>query len=230
MKDCYILHIETATPTCSVALSKNGIVLGAVEADEPNVHASHLTSFIGKVTANAGVTLNALSAVAVSMGPGSYTGLRIGVSAAKGLCYGLEIPLIAINTLEAMVYGYIGSRNIPKENPILVPMIDARRMEVYMATYDHHGSPLGETAAKIIDEHSFSDGKYYALFGSGADKFKVLFEDSPRVTVDPLFRNSASFMAAPAFRRFTEQRFEDIAYFEPYYLKDFVATTPKKRS
>lgn len=233
MENMYILQIETATPVCSVAISKNGETIAKVEADAPNLHASHLTLFIEQALEKAAVIRNDLAAVAISMGPGSYTGLRIGASTAKGLCYALDIPLIAVNTLEAMVYGFVLQGNSVSAAHIFVPMIDARRMEVYMAQYNSQLQCIAETAARIIDENSFADdeagSKYYVLFGSGADKFETLFETNDTVQVKTGFRNSASFFDKLAFQRFQQGLFEDVVYFEPYYLKDFIATTPKKR-
>ncbi|PRD48008.1 tRNA (adenosine(37)-N6)-threonylcarbamoyltransferase complex dimerization subunit type 1 TsaB [Sphingobacterium haloxyli] len=228
----YILQIETATPVCSVAIGKNGETIAKIEADAPNLHASHLTLFIEQVLDTAAVTRESLHAVAISMGPGSYTGLRIGVSTAKGLCYALDIPLIAVNTLEAMVHGFVPQKTASDETSIYVPMIDARRMEVYMAQYNAKLQGVEHTVARIIDNQAFADenkGQKYILFGSGADKFEALFDENETVQVKVGFRNSASFFDKLAFQKFQQGLFEDVVYFEPYYLKDFIATTPKKR-
>lgn len=233
IENTYILQIETATPVCAVAIAKNGETIASVEGDAPNLHASYLTLFIEEVLEKAAITRDDLCAIAVSKGPGSYTGLRIGVSTAKGLCYALDIPLIAVNTLEAMVGGYIAKENGLYANRILVPMIDARRMEVYMAKYNTRLECVAETAAHIIDENSFEEAggnQGYVLFGSGADKLEVLFEGQESVQVKTGFRNSASFLDKLAFRKFKQGSFENVIYFEPYYLKDFIATTPKKRT
>lgn len=233
IESTYILQIETATPVCSVAVSKNGETVVLVEAEAPNIHASHLTLFVAQALEKAALTLNDLCAVAVSMGPGSYTGLRIGVSTAKGLCYALDVPLIAVNTLEAMVHGFVSQEGqSTTENRIVIPMIDARRMEVYMARYGSQLQCLTETEARVIDAYSFSgdaEKTNYTLFGTGADKFEALFENDATVQVMVGFRNSASYLSKLAFRKFEQQEFEDTVYFEPYYLKDFIATTPKKR-
>ncbi|RZF59405.1 tRNA (adenosine(37)-N6)-threonylcarbamoyltransferase complex dimerization subunit type 1 TsaB [Sphingobacterium corticibacterium] len=232
IENTYILQIETATPVCSVAIGKNGKTIATVEADGPNLHASSLTLFIEEVLERAVITRSDLHAVAISKGPGSYTGLRIGVSTAKGLCYALDIPLIAVNTLEAMVSGFVSRQNGSVFTRILVPMIDARRMEVYMAKYNAQLECIAETTAHIIDESSFSEvGEHtgYVLFGSGADKLDTLFEDQEMVQVQVGFRNAASFFDKLAFQKFQQGAFENIIYFEPYYLKDFIATTPKKR-
>ena len=232
MKNIYILQIETATPVCSVAISHNGETLVSIEAEEQNMHASHLTLFVEKAMTDAKLTYNDLAAIAVSEGPGSYTGLRIGVSTAKGLCYGLGIPLIAINTLDAMSSGFQKSRKDElAANSLLVPMIDARRMEVYMATYTEEVKLLTNTQAEIINESSFSESEVETviLFGSGADKFAELFAGNKKVKIVNGFNNSASFISALSFEAFERQDFEDLVYFEPYYLKDFIATTPRKR-
>lgn len=233
IEDVFILQLETATPVCSVAVAHNGKTVARVEADGPNLHASHLTLFIEQALVEAGLVGDELAAVAVSMGPGSYTGLRIGVSTAKGLCYALDIPLIAVNTLEAMAHGFcIKNDGNQAMDAVLVPMIDARRMEVYMAKYNFRLQVLEEAVARIIDANSFpSVGKdsRYILFGSGADKFADFFSGNDEVHVETGFRNAASFFDLLAYKRYKERVFEDVVYFEPYYLKDFIATTPKKR-
>ena len=234
-ENTYILQIETATPVCSVAISKNGETMAQVEAHEPNLHASHLTLFIEQAVEKISITLSDVHAIAVSMGPGSYTGLRIGTSTAKGLCYALDVPLIAVHTLEAMAYGFRERRVLPDTaaDNVLVPMIDARRMEVFMATYNTQLECLTGTEARIIDDYSFfgdSRGANYILFGTGADKLEAFYEKTPAIQVVSGFRNAASFFSNLAFHKFEQQEFEDVVYFEPYYLKDFIATTPKKRT
>jgi len=149
-----ILQIETATTVCSVALAKDGHVLGFKQIDERNIHAEIITLFIDELITGAGIPYNDIDAVAVSSGPGSYTGLRIGVSTAKGLCFALEKPLIAIETLAAMAQGVIAKSSIDKKT-LLCPMIDARRMEVYTALFDSDGNRIKNTTAEIIDEQSF---------------------------------------------------------------------------
>lgn len=228
----YILCIETATSTCSVALSDGHKLLGLREAQEPNMHASALTVFIQELMADYGITFDALSAIAVSKGPGSYTGLRIGVSVAKGLCYALNIPLISVNSLRAMAQGYIADQVEQPKGQILCPMIDARRMEVYVAMFDTHLKEMEETKALIVDTASFdswtANGQQVVLFGTGADKLAQLFEKHDGVEVVLGFQNSAAHIIPLAWQKFKDQAFEDVAYFEPLYLKDFVATTPKK--
>ena len=233
MSDKYILSIETATNLCSVSLAKNGNNVFSVVGEEPNLHATKLTVFIQNLMQKSGLSLDQLSAVAVSMGPGSYTGLRIGVSTAKGLCYGLDIPLIANNTLEALVAGYLAKdKPAIESNSLLVPMIDARRREVYTAVFDCKGMLLKETEALIIDQNSFDEflnaGHQVILFGSGADKFTDTFENHKNIQVVTSFDSIATYQDRVSYDKFLGQQFEDVAYFEPFYLKDFVATTPKK--
>ncbi len=233
MSDTYILSIETATNQCSVSLSNQGQPFLEVRGEEANLHASKLTLFIQELLDKAGLRFKQLSAIAVSMGPGSYTGLRIGVSTAKGLCYALDIPLIANNTLEALAIGFIQKNLIDvNDKTLLLPMIDARRREVYTAFYRTDGTLFKETAALIIDEKSFDsyldEGYKLILFGSGADKFVPTFEEEDRIQVIEGFDSFAVFQDSMSFLKFQNGNFEDVAYFEPFYLKDFVASTPKK--
>lgn len=229
----YILQIDTATSVCTVAISKDGQTVQAESLHEDNVHASKLTLLIDAQLAALGITYQQLAAVAVSMGPGSYTGLRIGVSTAKGLCYALDIPLIGINTLKGMAMGLLSSYQGDTFKQLFLPMIDARRMEVYTAYYDASSKLIQDTAALIVDEHTFEDwtskGYHLTLFGSGADKFSLLFQDNPRIKVLHEFVTNASYLSALAYEAFQNEHFEDVAYFEPYYLKDFVVTTAKKK-
>ena len=217
-----ILCLETATPSCSVALVHNGEVLACEEDPKGQNHSEKITLFIDKVMKTAGISYDQLDAVAVSMGPGSYTGLRIGVSTAKGICYAVSKPLIAVETLEAMAYG---GRN----KGILIPMIDARRMEVYAAIFDENVNKIKDTEAVIIDENSFSELKkdhHLYLFGDGADKCAELFETDNKITVIKEFYCSARYMNVIAQRKLDAKDFVDVAYFEPFYLKDFVPGTP----
>lgn len=229
MSNHHILQIETATQVCSVALSTDGKTMAFRDVNTPNIHASHLTVLIGEVLQEAGLAFEDLVAVAVSKGPGSYTGLRIGVSTAKGLCYATGLPLIGIGTLAGMADGFKNHYpDIWEGHAFLCPMIDARRMEVYMTVYDQSMQPVKPVSATVIDVHSLDALKAdqrIVLFGSGADKLKALFADSDQVTVFPGFLNSARFMSHQAHEAFLAGDFVDVAYFEPYYLKDFVATT-----
>jgi len=223
-----ILQIETSTISCSVALAENGATIACKEASERNIHASSITLFIEEVMKTAGKELSALDAVAVSKGPGSYTGLRIGVSTAKGLCYALDVPLIAVDTLKVMASNK--SINPGNTGSLFCPMIDARRMEVYTAVYDSALNEINPVSAKIIDEASFADllaKNKMLFFGDGAEKCMETLGTNANASFIITFENSAGDMSVEAFNRFNEQLFEDIAYFEPYYLKDFVATTPK---
>lgn len=224
-----ILQIETSTTSCSVALSLDGQTLTIREQDKRNIHASYLTLFIQDVLKASGKHMQDLDAVAVSMGPGSYTGLRIGVSTAKGLCYALDIPLIAVNTLKAMVYGI--KEKFREDGFLYCPMIDARRMEVYAAVYDAEFKEILPVAARIIDEHSYSallKDKKIVFFGDGAMKCKSVLDRNENALFIADFLNSAGDLSALAFTKFNEHEFEDVAYFEPFYLKDFLATQPKK--
>jgi len=223
----YILQIDTATEICSVSVSLDGQTIGQVEASEPNLHASKLTVFIDELLKDLKIDYNELSAVCVSKGPGSYTGLRIGVSTAKGLCYALDIPLLAINTLDMMYFGY---QRLVESNIVYVPMLDARRMEVYLEIFDSLGVKLLETEARIIDENSFESvsADKLVLFGSGANKLKQLFENNSNIIIDSDFVHSSSYMSQTSFSKFTNQEFENLIYFEPFYLKEFIATLPKK--
>ncbi|WP_367211173.1 tRNA (adenosine(37)-N6)-threonylcarbamoyltransferase complex dimerization subunit type 1 TsaB [Sphingobacterium sp. R2] len=227
-----ILQIDTSTTVCSVALSENGQTLHVINLDEPNAHAAKLTILIEEILKQTSRNMEDLNAVAVSMGPGSYTGLRIGVSTAKGLCYALDIPLIAINTLEALFVGYRSQFGLTVGEAYL-PMLDARRMEVYTAVYDHDATLVRATSAEIIDIDYFNglllDYDRVQLFGAGADKFETLFSSTERVNILSGFKDSAAFLSPLAFEKFERKLFEDVAYFEPFYLKDFVVTTAKKK-
>lgn len=228
MKNPLILLIETATSTCSIALAENGDVIAVKELNESNIHASQITLFIEEVMLVAKKNYSDLQAVAVSMGPGSYTGLRIGVSTAKGLCYALDIPLIAVDTIQAMASGLIKTIDFP-ESGFLIPMLDARRMEVYTGIYRKDLSIVEPVSAKIVDEDSFKEYKNQELFlfGDGSDKFKNLFLDQENIHfVD--FSTSASNLSSLALEKFNRAQFENVAYFEPFYLKDFLITVPKK--
>ena len=230
-----ILCLETATPSCSVALVHNGEVLACEEDPKGQNHSEKITLFIDSVMKKAGISYDQLDAVAVSMGPGSYTGLRIGVSTAKGICYAVSKPLIAVETLEAMAYGgkVVISSEVEKSslngNIMLVPAIDARRMEVYAAIFDGNINKIKDTEAVIIDENSFADLKkdhHLYLFGDGADKCADLFANDDKITVIKEFYCSAKYMNTIAQQKFNNSEFVDVAYFEPFYLKDFVPGTP----
>jgi tRNA threonylcarbamoyladenosine biosynthesis protein TsaB len=218
-----ILNIETATKNCSVALAKEGKTLAIREIATQNFsHAEKLHVFIEELFSETNLKLQDLNAIAVSQGPGSYTGLRIGVSAAKGLCYALSVPLISIDTLELL------ARKITIENGIIVPMIDARRMEVFCAFFDSKYNKTRETKAEIIDENSYQEiSETMHLIGDGAMKFKDILTDVKFQYYPEIEFPSATEMAQVSFQKFEESQFEDVAYFEPFYLKDFVLMTKK---
>jgi tRNA threonylcarbamoyladenosine biosynthesis protein TsaB len=220
-----ILQIETATTSCSVALAQDGQVLAFKEVNARNMHAQVITAYIDELMAQINTTYAGLDAIAVSCGPGSYTGLRIGVSTAKGLCFALDKPLIAVQTLAAMAKG-LAANNIIEDNTLLCPMIDARRMEVFTAIFNKAGEIIKPTAAEIIDTNSFSDilaENKVLFFGDGADKCKEILGQNPNSQFVPNFVNSATHLTQIALNKFNRADFEDVAYFEPYYLKDFIA-------
>lgn len=221
-----ILNIETATTVCSVSIARDGEVIAINEKNDGYSHSESLSPFIDEMLKEHGLKPTDLDAVAVSEGPGSYTGLRIGVSTAKGLCFALDIPLIAVSSLQAMAL------EAAEKHPnfdLYVPMIDARRMEVYTSFYNAENNILTETEAKIIDEHSFSDlqdTKKLILCGDGSTKCKGVLTSSNCV-IDDTVLPSAKSMATISYLRFQEKKFVDTAYFEPFYLKDFIAGVSK---
>lgn len=219
-----ILNIETATTNCSVSLSKHGETIVLKEDYDKNYsHAERLHLYIDAVLKEADITQNDLDAIAISKGPGSYTGLRIGVSAAKGLCFALDIPLISVSTLKAL------ARQVGKSKGVIVPMLDARRMEVYSAIFDMDYKIIRETQAQILDEHAFSDylekGNVYFI-GSGVEKTKILINHPNAIFIKDKLP-SANEMSLLAYNKYKISDFEDVAYYEPYYLKDFIALKPK---
>jgi tRNA threonylcarbamoyladenosine biosynthesis protein TsaB len=242
-----ILNIETSTQVCSVALAENGHFLQSRESREKNVHSSIITVFIEEVLRTAGKRFPDLDAVAVSKGPGSYTGLRIGVSTAKGICYALGKPLIAIGTLESMAEGMkneMTSHSNPRPArtagiepekmtslPILYcPMIDAKRMEVYSGVFDSSLKPIQGIQAEIITADSFQDlfRDHVILFaGDGAEKCRELLGPQPNARFLPGFLPSATDLIRQAENKFEKKEFEDVAYFEPFYLKDFIPGIPR---
>lgn len=227
-----ILNIETSTKVCSAAVTAEGMILRHFEDYEGRNHAALLSDFIkGCLDFLAEKELK-LDAVAVSMGPGSYTGLRIGLSEAKGLCYALDIPLIGVNTLELMATRVMFSTDSVDPDSILVPMIDARRMEVYTAAYDFGLAELIKPQPLILDENSYADilasGRPVLFFGDGMEKSKAVIKADNAVFVegvDPL----AVDMIALAERNFARREFLDTAYSVPLYLKDFQATKPRNK-
>ena len=227
-----ILHIESATLTCSVAVAQDGKLLSLKEShDQSYAHSEKLVVYIDEALKEAGLKPTDLHAICVTKGPGSYTGLRIGVSAAKGLCYGLEIPLLSVGSLESMAYW--AKVNFEKEvayASTLCPMIDARRMEVYTQLFDSELNPLNEVAAEIIDEQSFAteleNGKVI-FFGDGAMKCSEVITHPNAIFLND-FKTSSQGMIQLAETKLASNQTKDVAYFEPYYLKDFVAGKPKR--
>ncbi len=214
-----ILCIETATTNCSVALSVNGSVRSLKEDNTKGYsHAEKLHVYIEDVLTDAGMHKQDLDAIAVSKGPGSYTGLRIGVSAAKGLCFALDIPLLSIATMESLMH------QSNEDARFYIPMLDARRMEVYCAVFDENRKQIQDTQAKIVDETSFQEyleqGKV-SFLGSGVEKFENICKH-PNAIFNPSALPSAREMAAIAQEKYQNGEFEDVAYFEPFYLKDFI--------
>lgn len=221
----YILHLETATKVCSVGLSLNGKLISIKEIEEDGYsHGENLNCFIEDVLKEASIKIQNISAISLASGPGSYTGLRIGAATAKGLCYALEIPLIAIDALTCL-------SEIAKEfhpNSTLCPVIDARRMEVYNLFCDENGTILKEISADIIDENSYSEFEPFVYFGDGADKLQEIWKDK-NCRIDSSIKSSARGQVKLAYEKFQAQDFEDVAYWEPFYLKDFIAGVKKAK-
>ncbi|HEV7230094.1 MAG TPA: tRNA (adenosine(37)-N6)-threonylcarbamoyltransferase complex dimerization subunit type 1 TsaB [Bacteroidia bacterium] len=217
-----ILNLETSTRMCSVALAQDGHSVAFRELGGEYTHAENLTLFIQDVFEQAGKQLNQLDAIAVSKGPGSYTGLRIGISTAKGLCYALQKPLLAVPTLESLLHVMrSGFEGLPGD--LYCPMLDARRLEVYCAVYDSQNKMVEEVQAKIIDNDSFAsllEKGRLIMFGDGADKCKPFLLSPNAVFADGILP-SARHMALLSELAWKEKRFEDVAYFEPFYLKEF---------
>lgn len=220
----YILNIETATKNCSVSIAKEGKTLVCNQiAEEAYSHAERLHVFIEESLKEVGITYKDLVAIAVSQGPGSYTGLRIGVSAAKGLCFALEIPLIAVDTLQVL------AAQVKVESGIIVPMLDARRMEVYSAIFSSDLESKRAIFAEVITEDSFQEFDEIVYFvGDCAEKCQTVLSKANFVFLENIKYPSANEMSALSYAKFIKNDFVDVAYFEPYYLKDFMITTSKK--
>ena len=237
-----IILIETSTALCSAAIAENGAVTAYRESSAPKAHASLTSVFIDEMLRERGLTIADCDAVCVSMGPGSYTGLRVGVSTAKGLCFGSGKPLLAVGTLDTLVaqaqmadqvghdgYTNTGIPDLSGDPRFIIPMIDARRMEVYTAVFEN-GTQITETAPMIIDETSFAE--YLAqgpclFIGDGAGKCADVLKD-PNAYFCQCWPK-ASAMLSPALAALNAGRIQDVAYFEPFYLKEFVATVSKKK-
>ncbi|OWK74955.1 tRNA (adenosine(37)-N6)-threonylcarbamoyltransferase complex dimerization subunit type 1 TsaB [Flavobacteriaceae bacterium JJC] len=223
-----ILHIETSSKNCSVAISDGEELLCLCEEVSENYKQSEsLHTFVQWALEGAKITLKDLDAVSLGMGPGSYTGLRIGSSSAKGFCYGLKIPLVAVNSLETMIEPFLS-----KDYDFIIPLLDARRMEVYTAVFDGNtGKMLTETEAKVLDETSFQEfsDKKVIFVGDGTAKAKEILRLPNAVFEDNVYP-SAKYLIKKAVEKFNEKEFEDVAYFEPFYLKDFQGVKKKKTS
>jgi tRNA threonylcarbamoyladenosine biosynthesis protein TsaB len=227
-----ILCIDTATDVCSIAITSGTKVEFIRESGNERSHAVQLAVYIDELLKEVKTSVDELDAIAISRGPGSYTGLRIGVSTAKGLCYGGNLPLISVSTLQSMCYGipqeFIEEKNL--SDFYFAPMLDARRMEVYTSVYNSDYSLIQGIKAEIINESSYLnylENKPVLFFGEGAPKTKEILNHPNAVFYDH-FKHSAKYMAIIAIQKLKEQKFEDVAYFEPFYLKDFITTTSKK--
>ena len=229
-----ILCIETGTDICSVGIVDNGKLISLRESDSGRDHAKKVAVFVDELLSENNIDPQQIDAVAVGEGPGSYTGLRIGVSFAKGLCYGLGKPLIAVSSLAALTAvaiedykaGILDIKNW--DSALLCPMIDARRMEVYTQLFDSNANPLNSVSAEVVDENTLAEYRAktdnFVVFGSGAAKCAEVLE-AELIDITPSVRG----MAAIAEKKYANGEFVDVAYFEPYYLKDFVVTTSKKK-
>lgn len=220
----YILNLETATKNCSVSISQNGQTILCKEMAEAGYsHAEKLHVFIEECIKESNITFKDLSAIAVSQGPGSYTGLRIGVSAAKGLCFALDLPLIAVDTLQVL------ASKLSISDGVIIPMIDARRMEVYSAIFNSKLEKIREVQAEILTESSFEEiSETIHFVGDCAEKAKTVLTKSNFIFHEEIIYPSANEMSELSYKKFQENKLEDVAYFEPYYLKDFMATVSKK--
>ncbi len=229
-----IILIETSTALCSAALAEDGAIVSYKESSAPKAHASLTAVFVQEMLSERGLTISDCDAVCVSMGPGSYTGLRVGVSTAKGLCFGSGKPLLAVGTLDTLVAQAVAERltvipGLTGDLRYIIPMVDARRMEVYTAVFDQYRQ-ITETSPMIIDENSFAEqlAEGPCLFiGDGAGKCADVIRH-PNAHFCQCWPK-ASAMLAPALAAYKEKRFEDVAYFEPFYLKEFVATVSRKK-
>jgi len=218
-----LLLLETATPVCSVALARDGQVVAELHSNEQNVHSSKLSPFIDQIFKQCGIRPAQLDAVCVSSGPGSYTGLRIGVSSAKGLCYALGKPLLSVPTLQGMAMQYFTAH--PDYSGLVCPMIDARRMECYTAFYNRQGEVRPVDADIIVPGiyDTYLEKGEVVFLGDGAEKTRDILGIHPNAKYAPDFQISAAGMLPIALKKLQDNQLEDVAYFEPYYLKDFVA-------
>jgi len=226
-----ILNIETSSEICSVNLAKDGNEVITIEEYEDKIHASAITLLIFRLFEKSGLDIKNLDAVAVSSGPGSFTGLRIGLSTAKGICYALDIPIISIVTLKSMAYGILKNVSIDYNSNILIcPMIDARKKEIYSALYDTNLNEIIKPDAYIFDENFLNEYNNFKIIcaGSGTKKINQL-NTNPNFIVLKDFLPSAKYMIKISFEKFIKQDFENLAYFEPFYIKNFIPSVPKKK-
>ena len=222
----YILAIETSTEICSIALGKDAQCLALVENDKENSHAEKILLYVDEVLQQANISLSELSAVCISEGPGSYTGLRIGTSSAKGLCYALNIPLIAVSTLQSMAWG--AREKFPNHNQYC-PMIDARRMEVYSAFYDSDLNIVVPPINVIVDENAYSEflqNDAVVFSGNAVEKTKSLLTSGGNAVFSET-KTSARYLLELGYKKYMQKDFADTAYFEPFYLKEFQSGIPK---
>ena len=220
-----LLHIETSTKVCSVALSENGQLIDLLEeSSDAYIHSERLTVFVDQISKKNNWKLSELAAIVVTSGPGSYTGLRIGVSTAKGLCYALSLPLIAVNTLESIA----NLARIKHPDSTICAMIDARRMEVFSTVFNSNLKIVKPLSADVLDEKTYEEFLPLVVVGDGANKTKDIWGNRD-LTIDKTIVSSAAGQVEIAFEKFKNEEFEDVAYFEPKYLKDFVVTPSKKK-
>ncbi len=225
-----IILIETSTSLCSTAIAEDGRIVSERVSDEPRAHASKTALFVSGMLSEKGLKVADCDAVAVSKGPGSYTGLRVGVSTAKGLCFGAGIPMISVGTLDTLVWQALDGNMLPEGCHHVIPMIDARRMEVYTGIFTPDGMQVSPTVARIIDADSFReqlDEGPVLFIGDGADKCRGILT-SPNARFIQCCPKASSMMH-PALKALTSKKFEDVAYFEPFYLKEFITTVSKKK-
>jgi tRNA threonylcarbamoyladenosine biosynthesis protein TsaB len=226
----FLLHIETATPLCSVALSQNDQLIRAVESETPNAHSSLLSVYINELLDASGVSMRQLSAVSVSNGPGSYTGLRIGLSTAKGICYGLDIPLIVISTLQILAATELMENNSLPENGLIIPLMDARRMEVFTAAYSNKLTEIIAPHALILSSDSYKDllsANPCVFIGDGLEKTKPILSAFSNFISGNQRYPKAEAMAMLAYEKYQKNDFADVAYIEPFYIKEAYTTQPK---
>lgn len=225
-----LLLIETADEVCSVGLSTNGKLIHAEEVMEKNAHSRLINTLVESLLQKSKVSFSDISAIAVSKGPGSYTGLRIGTATAKAFCYALNIPLISVNTLQSLAINFLHSNSV-SEDTFLMPMLDARRMEVYTALYSSKMEEVMQTTALVLNNESlnaWTGSRKVVLFGNGANKCDELISGMENVSIIEKIYPSVNGMVSEATKLYSNNQFEDSINFEPFYLKDFITTAPRK--